>query len=120
MRLSAFTLMFLMGWAAGCEKTTSMQTENRVAKQQIEAQAAAAGPVDPHTAVMYVYGMGCPQCAYNVDLQLLKVKGVQKVRVDMSNGRVLAQLSPDAPPTREQLADAIKQTGFTLIKLEMN
>jgi mercuric ion binding protein len=66
-----------------------------------------------------VRGVACPQCAYNVDLQLLKVPGVEKVKVEMNTGRVFATLSPTNPPTRDQLAQAIQDTGFTLVRVDM-
>ena len=68
---------------------------------------------------MWVHGMGCPQCSYNVDLQLKKVAGVEEVKVDMSSGRVQAFLSPANPPTREELRAAIEQTTFTLVRMDM-
>jgi hypothetical protein len=37
----------------------------------------------------------------------------------MSNGKVFAQLSQDNPPSRDQLAKAIENTGFTLVDIEM-
>ena len=63
--------------------------------------------------------MGCPQCANNVDTQLLKVPGVEDVSIDMGSGRVLARLSAVSPPTRDQLATAINNTGFTMVSIEM-
>jgi copper chaperone CopZ len=120
MRLSALVaLLFALVFVSGCAKSGSMQTENATSLEQIEAEAAAAGPLEPNTAVMWVYGMGCPQCAYNVDVQLLKVKGVEGVKLDMLSGKVVAQLSPDNPPTEAQLTKAIKNTGFTLVKIQM-
>ena len=101
--------------AAGCEKTTSLQTASPGTFSKTTSEDAGK----PGTAVMYVRGMGCPQCAYNVDLQQLKVPGVEDVKVDMGSGMVTAALSPNNPPTREQLASAIRQTGFTLTKIEM-
>src|SRR5688572_5902909 len=110
MRFSSIVLItafFITG--LGCEATQSNQELAQIAK-----------PLEPNTAVMLVHGMACPQCAYNIDLQLLKVPGVESVKVDMGKGRVEAKLSPTNPPTREQLAQAIAQTTFTLKKIEMN
>ncbi len=84
-------------------------------------QGASAGAVsdESNVAVMFVHGMACPQCSYNVDLQLKRVPGVERVRVNMAVGRVDAWLSTSAPPTREQLTRAIEQTTFTLVSLRM-
>jgi copper chaperone CopZ len=72
-----------------------------------------------NVATMWLRGMACPQCSYNVDLQLKKVRGVEKVSVNMRTGQVQAWLSPTNPPTRAQLEDAIESTTFTLVRLDM-
>ena len=103
--------------AVGCEKSTSMQTSQSAIGSSGSSEPSSAA--EGSTAIMHVRGMACPQCAYNVDLQLLKVPGVKDVKVNMATGVVKAQLSPDHPPTKEQLAAAIRETGFTLVKIEM-
>lgn len=70
-------------------------------------------------ARLYVKGMSCPLCANNIDKQLLRVPGVQSVSVDLGSGLVLARLTPNNSPTREQLVGAIVQSGFTLDRIEM-
>lgn len=111
-----FTLLcvaaVLAGSPLGCQKAESVKTGDSA-----DLGAVASGQAD--TAVLWVRGMGCPQCSYNVDRQLMKVPGVEKVKVDMGTGRVFAQLSPSHPPTSEQLAEAIKETGFTLVRIDM-
>lgn len=104
---------------AGCEKSKPVAMKPEASLDQVQAASASDTTVEPNTAVLYVHGMGCPQCAYNVDLQLLKITGVKNVKVDMSTGRVTAQYDPNQPPTRDQLAAAINETGFTLVKVEM-
>jgi copper chaperone CopZ len=84
-----------------------------------ESSLPASTLAEPNTAVLYVNGMGCPLCANNVDKQLLAVKGVENVRVDLGSGQVLARLSPDHQPSREQLAKAVADSGFTLVKIDM-
>ena len=118
MQLISFTFMLvLLSLAPGCEKSTAMRTSQPAlgASGSSDSTSDAAGS----TAIMHVRGMACPQCAYNVDLQLHKVPGVKDVKVNMATGVVTAQLSPDNPPTREQLAAAIRETGFTFVKIEI-
>jgi copper chaperone CopZ len=103
-------LVFLSVLSGGCASTPTNGPSGSTA-----APAAFDGPV----ATLWVKGMGCPQCANNVDLQLLKVKGVEKIFVDLGNGRVLAKLSPAFTPSRDQLARAIHDSGFTLDRIEM-
>jgi copper chaperone CopZ len=102
----------LAGAGLGCQKSETVNAGGG-------ADLGAVSSDQADTAVMWVRGMGCPQCSYNVDLQLMKVPGVEKVKVDMGTGRVFAQLSPSHPPTSEQLSQAIKETGFTLVRIDM-
>lgn len=104
---------------AGCEKSKPVVMKPEASLDQVQTAAATDAAIEPNTAVLYVHGMGCPQCAYNVDMQLLKIPGVKNVKVDMSTGRVTAQYDANQPPTRDQLAAAINETGFTLVKVEM-
>src|SRR6185503_616031 len=87
---------------AGCQGAQS--TAARPSPGSSSDFAAGAMPENvAHVATMWNRGMACPQCSYNVDLQLKKVQGVEQVKVDMLTGKVQAWLSPSAPPTREQL-----------------
>src|SRR5688572_31796727 len=92
MRIIALIVLLSVVLIGGCQSTQTIESSHESAS------------LEPNTATMWVHGMGCPQCAYNVDLQLLKVPGVEHVKVDMSSGKVTARLSPDNPPTRDQLA----------------
>jgi len=74
---------------------------------------------DPNSATLYVKGMSCPLCANSIDQQLMKVPGVERVKIDLGTGRVVAKLAPTATPTESQFAEAIKRSGFTLDRIEM-
>jgi copper chaperone CopZ len=110
---------------AGCQSSSPARDNDNHTDHMGAAQPssgsgrAPATATDAHTAVLTVHGMGCPQCANNVDSQLMKVPGVESVSIDMGSGKVLAKLSPSNHPTRDQLAKAIDQTGFTLVKIDM-
>src|SRR5688572_10669093 len=75
-------------------------------------------PVTGPVATLVVHGMGCPQCSSNVDKQLLAVKGVHSVHVNLGNGKVTVAVSKEQPPTGRQLAAAIKKSGYTLVRIE--
>jgi copper chaperone CopZ len=75
-------------------------------------------PITPPTATLVVHGLSCPQCASNVDKQLLAVKGVEQVNVNLGTGQVVVQVSPNQPPTGSQLAAAVKKSGYTLVRIE--
>jgi copper chaperone CopZ len=113
--------MFLVGLQVGCqENARSIQTAS---ERPVEADGHSAGDgqtASPNlVAKLYVKGMSCPLCAHNIDRQLLKVPGVKKVTVDLGTGEVQATLAADNPPNRDQLARAVKQSGFTLDRIEM-
>lgn len=119
MRYFAMSILFVLLLVAlqGCQ-SGSMNSPggSPVASDQSSAAGAFA---DLPVAVMWINGMACPQCSYNVDLQLKKVPGVEHVTVDMSSGKVQAFLSRDLPPTRTELTAAIENTTFTLVRLDM-
>jgi copper chaperone CopZ len=111
--------------AAGCQGSCGNNGSNGMRDHGTHDRSASTNnpstgvSAQPDTAVLTVHGMGCPQCANNVDSQLMKVPGVESVTIDMGSGKVLAKLSPDKHPTRDQLAKAIDETGFTLVKIDM-
>ena len=75
-------------------------------------------PLTAPVATLVVHGMGCPQCSSNVDKQLLAVKGVQQVHVNLGTGQVTVAVSAQQPPTERQLAAAIKKSGYTLVRID--
>lgn len=72
------------------------------------------------TAVLWVNGLGCPQCASNIDLQLERVRGVKSVNVDLSNGKVTVGLGGTDRPSPSRLGHAVADAGFTLVKIEIH
>ena len=82
------------------------------------ASLGEADPIEASSATLWVIGMGCPLCANNVDQQLMKIKGVEKVDLNLGTGEVKVALAESNRPTREQLANAIRNSGFTLVKIE--
>jgi len=119
---SKLTMFLLVAvFQGGCQSTDSTV---RVAPQRaasVDGDVPAETPVasSDMTARLYVKGMSCPLCANNIDKQLLRVAGVKDVSVDLGSGEVRAKLEPANPPTRDELARAIEQSGFTLDRIEM-
>jgi len=71
------------------------------------------------TATLWVKGLSCPYCVQNIDRQLAGMKGIDRVDVDLPTGRVRVELSAVRPSTRQQLIEAINDSGFTLDSVEM-
>ena len=106
-------LLFGLLLCLGVASCASQQTQEPAKSPTISNQ-----PVTPPTATLVVHGLSCPQCASNVDKQLLAVKGVQQVNVNLGNGQVVVLVSKDQPPTGTQLAEAVKKSGYTLIRID--
>ena len=75
-------------------------------------------PVRSDRVVLWVNGLGCPQCASNIDLQLARLPGVKRVRVDLGDGKVDVGLRGDSRPSPHDFAEAVTDAGFTLVKIE--
>lgn len=82
------------------------------------ALAASKQPITTDSAVLWVNGLGCPQCATNIDLQLERVVGVTSTNVDLSNGKVTVGLTGNNRPSPARLGKAVGDAGFTLVKVE--
>lgn len=82
------------------------------------AHAGDTTPVSGSAATLVVNGMSCPLCVTNLDKQLLRMPGVLAVQPNLNDGRVLVTVKPLSPPTRGELAKAVHESGFTLIRIE--
>lgn len=83
------------------------------------AAAKSDAPIAGAGAVLYVNGLGCPLCASNIDKQLTRVQGVDRVKVDLSQGKVDVGFAPGAAhPSPAALGEAVEDAGFTLVKVE--
>lgn len=95
----------------GCETTETVTDSPYV-------HAGDTTPVSGSAATLVVNGMSCPLCVTNLDKQLLRMPGVLAVQPNLNNGRVLVTVKPLSPPTRGQLAKAVYESGFTLIRID--
>ena len=67
---------------------------------------------------LHVLGMSCPKCVSNVDIQLMRVPGVQKAQIDMGTGIVTVDFDPSKQITRAALAKAVDDSGLTISSIE--
>jgi copper chaperone CopZ/outer membrane murein-binding lipoprotein Lpp len=89
-----------------------------VVSQADEAATHSKEPISGDKATLWVNGLGCPQCASNIDFQLKRVRGVSDVFTDLSNGKVTVSLAGGRPPSPHLLSEAVKDAGMTLVKIE--
>ncbi len=103
----------------GCQSHPKQTNANSAGATRNSGSYTTTSASPDRTATLYVQGMACPLCANNIDDQLMRIKGVEQVTVDLGTGKVLAKLSPDNPPSQDELAAAIERSGFTLDRIEM-
>lgn len=89
---------------AGCATTTA----------DLPPELRDPAPIAAEAATISVLGLGCPQCATNIDLQLKRVPGVAAVAVDLGQGRVDVDFLPGHHPSVLELASAVRDSGFTV------
>lgn len=106
---------------AGCAGESAQQqpadSEHAVTQDDLRL-VESTQPVRSDSVVLWVNGLGCPQCASNIDLQLARLPGVKGVRVDLGGGKVDVGLSGDSRPSPHDFAEAVTDAGFTLVKIE--
>ncbi len=67
-----------------------------------------------NTYELKVDGLACPFCAYGIEKKLRAIEGVQKVEVEIKQGRVVVTMAEGAILTEAQARDAVKDAGFSL------
>ena len=82
------------------------------------SNGSALAPMTAGHVMLVVHGMGCPLCANNVDKQLLAVRGVEAVSVDLGTGRVAVRIGRSASVSRGDLSRAVERSGYTLVRVE--
>lgn len=65
-----------------------------------------------------VDGLSCPFCAYGIEKKLGKVKGVQRVDVDIASGSVTVTMADGMTLNEPDAQQAVKEAGFKLRSLE--
>ncbi len=61
-----------------------------------------------------VDGLACPFCAYGIEKEFTRTKGVVKVDIDMVNGLVIVTTSTDKTFAEAELSEIINNAGFTM------
>ncbi len=110
-------------FAGGCASSgghTQKEAEGPVHAATAEETAALASttPIDRENVTLFVNGLGCPQCASNIDIQLERVTGVSNIAVNWTAGTVDLSLAGKSRPSPAQLSTAVRRAGFTLVKIQ--
>lgn len=97
----------------------AMQQPARGSGQSPEAYLSDTRPIEGSRAVLTVYGLGCPLCAENINKTLAAIPGVAGSDVDMATGFVSVRFAGGQRPSRADLARAIVDSGFTLVRIDV-
>jgi copper chaperone CopZ len=105
--------------ATGVASAPEEKPMNHASTPDDLAALKSTAPVPENSVVLWVNGLGCPLCASNIDRQLARVKGVDRVGVDLGQGKVTLNLKPGAEhPSPARLKDAVEDAGFTLVRID--
>ena len=72
-----------------------------------------AEDVTNQKATIQVDGLSCPFCAYGLEKNLKKVKGIASVDIDMKTGQATVIIKSDMQVDDQALHQAVKKAGFT-------
>ena len=108
-RIHAIAVALCCTLAASCQS----------APRSTASPAAVAGPstLTDGRYTLVVHGMSCPKCISNVELQLTRISGITHPIVDMKNGFVRVEVSGGTSPSKDAIANAIADSGFTLVEI---
>lgn len=62
--------------------------------------------------IIKVEGLYCPFCAYGLEKQLKKLKGFNKVEVNLKHGVAELQIKPGVTVTDAAIQKAVEEAGF--------
>jgi copper chaperone CopZ len=121
--LAAISSLSLLVACSSTERAGSAATEENPVTHQVTKSdldtTHSTEPIKGSSAILWVNGLGCPQCATNADLQLKRIRGVSNIRTDLGEGkRYLTLTAGSKNPSAERLSEAIADAGFTLVKVE--
>lgn len=107
---------------AGCAGANAAAPEKNAVVHHVSAEDVAYTkskvPVVGNGALLYIQGLGCPQCVTNIEPQLKRIKAVDTIKVDLGAGTAALTFKPDLPrPSPERLREAVADGGLTLVKV---
>ena len=129
--LSLVTITALLGGCAASGPATTEATPGAIKTDNDQGKVHSASaedaaflksdePIANNTVVLFANGLGCPQCASNIDLQIKKrVPGAESVYVDLAEGTATVDIIPGTKRrlSPKQFEDIVGDAGFTLVKM---
>ncbi len=78
------------------------------------ALAGQAQEVKGPVYALYADGLACPFCAYGIEKQLSKIKGVEEINTDISTGTITITMIVGAKLDETTARQAVEAAAFTL------
>jgi len=104
--------------AEGEDASGAPRAESETISVVAEASKGDGTLLASATETMRVNGISCPRCATNIEKSLTGMKGITGVEIDLDEGRVTVGLTSPGVISRERIADAIRDAGFTVVDAE--
>lgn len=117
MRSAVLIVSFVLAFTTACVSSQPRSAPAETTSSESTTTPTSAADPD-RTVVLNVKGLSCPLCAHNIDKQLHRIPGVERVAVNLGNGQVRVVHAPAARPTDAQLSDAVNAGGFTLESIQ--
>jgi copper chaperone CopZ len=115
----SFALVVSLALAlTGCATSDATTTGGTDSHGASPALLADGTPVSGSGSLLWVRGMSCPKCVSNVDLQLKRLPGVDRVAINMGLGTVSVTYAGAERPMKRQLAEAVDNAALTLLRIE--
>ncbi len=73
--------------------------------------------VETPDATVYVDGLACPFCAYGIEKKLDDLDAIQKMEVQLEEGRVLLSFREGQFAAKDEIRTAVENAGFTARKI---
>lgn len=108
-----------LGACAGSSKPAASADLYTVTPADVEALKSTE-PLAANRSTLYVNGLSCPLCATNIDLQLMRVRGVTATSVDLSTGKIIIDTPGGTKPSPNMLNRAVTDAGATLVRIQSN
>ena len=110
MRLLTIGMMIAGFGLAGCVNS-SVTTSQPATRPNLEQS------LPDNVAEVYIEGMACPFCTYNVEKKIREITDVRTVSTDLNTGVARVIFSEDAKPDVKALWAKVTKSGFTPKKI---
>lgn len=97
-------------WLAGCTEQPSI-TSQPATRPNLEQC------IPDNVAEVYIEGMACPFCTYNVEKKIREIADVQTVSTDLNTGVARVIFVQGAKPDSQALWGKVVKSGFTPKKI---